>query len=152
MNAAIKAAIDFGNGIIFVNKTNNAQTTTPNKILGKTEHNGFTNNGSKAPVGLVAAKIKLKIPNTAPVVIPPPKPAIIAASNTGICIIVKEIVGLIEIIPSLVIPRTIINALKAPVNAIFLLVDKELLFIGYSYSDLILDLFDILMIFVDKFN
>ena len=114
--------IAFGNGIIFVNKVHKVHVANPKRILGRIEHNGFINKGSRAPEGRIAARIKLKIPKIAPVVIPPVKPANIVASNTGICMIVKEIVGLKGIIPQLVIPRTIIKELKAPVNAIFLFV------------------------------
>ncbi len=67
------------------------------------------------------------MPNTAPEISPPGSPAIIAASSTGICRIVRDTVGFRVMNPSRVMPSTTIRALIAPVTAIFLFTDKALL-------------------------
>ena len=77
---------------------------TARSARGKTETAGLTKSGSSAPVGVIAARIKLNTPNTVPTAIPEARadapPVSMTASKTGICITVIDAFG-----PSGIMPR-----------------------------------------------
>ena len=75
----------------------------PEHTRGKTETAGLIKSGSSAPVGVIAARIKLNTPKTVPTAIPEARedapPDSMTASKTGICIIVIDAFGPIGIMP-----------------------------------------------------
>ena len=106
-----------------------SQAAAARSARGKTETAGLIKSGSSAPVGVIAARIKLNTPNTVPTAIPEARadapPDSITASKTGMCMIVIDAFGPSGIMPrwSGGIPRTTTSAQSAPVNAIFLFRD-----------------------------